>query len=267
MAVISGACIRMSCLANFAVLIRLQSLTSEPNIDTQGLYYHGVSTMSVDQDDAESMLESMDSALSEVGDESTEPQTGEGSDSSGDSTATSALGQEEGSDNPEPWVHYIPSREFKHSDDLATRINEFFDVKEQTMLEKEFKLYDYVLKLGNVRYYQDFLAEVNDNFRNIVKLKKRKVNGQNVIKVKRNLSERHLPGFEPIEEEDFQVVTDTLAGEAPEAPEAEGVSDGVTDEVEGSADDNLEGETDATQNDSGEVNEEVQSEEPDPAST
>ena len=135
------------------------------------------------------------------------------------------------------------------------------------MLEKEFKLYDYVLKLGNVRYYQDFLAEVNDNFRNIVKLKKRKVNGQNVIKVKRNLSERHLPGFEPIEEEDFQVVTDTLAGEAPEAPEAEGVSDGVTDEVEGSADDNLEGETDATQNDTGEVNEEVQSEEPDPAST
>ena len=130
-----------------------------------------------------------------------------------DHTASSPVGQGEaaGVKKAVPWVDYVPKQDLKHADDLSTRICERFDILEQNLLEKEFRLFDYVSQIGDSRYYRDFADDVNKHFRVLVKFKKRKVGGDEVIRCKRNLSLRYLPGLAPQENENFQLVTDEVS--------------------------------------------------------
>lgn len=157
--------------------------------------------MSADQDDIDGMFASFDSALGESDDIAQSLEGGADNSPQGEDTASSANGQEEAGP-AQPWVDYVPKVTFEKSEDLPSRIVEYFELLEATMFEKELKLYDYVLKKGDVRYYDDFLNEVGDTFRNIVKLKRRRVNGERVVKNARDISQRYLPGFEPHQEEE-----------------------------------------------------------------
>lgn len=147
------------------------------------------------QDDVDDMLASFDSALDEPA-ESNNDMAGfatPGEEDTGDFGNV----QGEASGDPQPWVDYIPACEFEFSDNLEERIEQGFELVNFIMAEKEVKLIDYVKKIGDVRYYDDFLEEVNQAFRTAVRFKHRQVGGKKVVKKARDVSKVFLPSFGP----------------------------------------------------------------------